>query len=160
MTTFIHRTVAGVSALTLVGTLAAAVPTLAQTTTAGGRTACTHRRTVAGLYGPMRLRAMAQQLGLSVAQKEQLRAVVQSHKNDWQALRKRAMEARQSLRQAITANAVDDAAIRRQSAQLASVQADIAVARAHVRAEMLKVLTPEQRAKAETLRAARRQHLT
>jgi protein CpxP len=96
---------------------------------------------------------LASRLDLTDAQKQQLKALAQSHREEWKALADRARTARQALHQAVTAETLDDAAIRQRSAELAAVQADIAVARAHARAQMFQVLTPEQQAKAKTLRS-------
>ena len=51
---------------------------------------------------------------------------------------------RRALRTIIQAEAVDEAAIRAQSAKVAAIEADLAVQRAHGAQEIRKVLTPEQ----------------
>ena len=55
----------------------------------------------------------------------------------------------------ITADTVDEAAIREKSAEVAAAQADAAVLRARVRHDAFGVLTAEQQARAKELRAAR-----
>jgi Spy/CpxP family protein refolding chaperone len=116
----------------------------------------------AGTEGPFRpfgasgmSRMMASRLGLTDAQKDQIKAAAQSHSDEWKALAQRAVTARQALHQAIAADTIDEAAIRQRSAEVAAVEADIAVARARSRAEMFKVLTPEQQEKAKALRRHR-----
>ena len=47
----------------------------------------------------------------------------------------------------MTADTIDEALIRQKSADVAVVEADLAVARARAHAEVLQVLTAEQRAK-------------
>jgi len=102
-----------------------------------------------GPGGPLgMLRMAASRLGLSAAQKEQIKGIAQSHRDEWRALAARAISARQGLHAAIAADTIDEAAIRQRSAEVAAVEADIAVARAHARAEMFKLLTPEQQEKA------------
>ena len=97
----------------------------------------------------MMLRRMADKLGLTDAQKAQMKTIAQSHKDEWKALAERARTARQALRAAETADTIDDAAIRQRTADLSAVQADVAVARAHARAEFMQVLTPDQKAQLE-----------
>ena len=113
---------------------------------------------------PLLLGAAARRLGLTDAQKDQLRAVAQSRRDEWRTLGDRMRIARRALAQATSANPIDEAAIRQRSADVAAVAADIAVARARARAEMMQVLTPEQQTQLETMRprardriAARRQ---
>lgn len=94
---------------------------------------------------------MASRLGLTDAQRDQVEAIAQSHRDEWKALGDRALTARQALNAAIAADTIDEAAIRQRSADLAAVEADIAVARAHARAEIFQVLTPDQQAQANSL---------
>lgn len=107
-----------------------------------------------GPGGPLgSIRMMASRLGLTDAQKAQIKGLAESHRNDAKALADRAIAAREALHAAVSADTIDEAAIRQRSADLAAVQADIAVAGAHARAEVFKVLTPEQRAKAKEMQA-------
>jgi Spy/CpxP family protein refolding chaperone len=107
----------------------------------------------AGPLGMMRMGGS--RLGLSDAQKGQIKGIAQSHRDEWRALAERAVSARQALHSAIAADTIDETAIRQRSAEVAAVEADIAVARAHVRAEMFKLLTPEQQEKAKARRHGR-----
>ena len=155
--TRISRVGLGLGAVALAAATAFAVPAVAQSDRSGGqRSGCMNQARGGGPRAPfMRFSRMARQLGLSDAQKQEIRSIAQSHRVEWRGLAERAKTARQSLRQAETAAVVNDAAIREQASQLAAVQADMAVARAHAHAEFWKVLTPEQRAKAESLRTER-----
>lgn len=145
-----------------VGTLAIALGTGAalyaatQNTAGGPGLFMGHRPPFARLLRPgdaaRPLRMRASRLGLTDEQKAQMKAVAQAHRDQWRALAERAVTARQALRQAVTADAIDEAAIRLRSADVAAAEADIAIARAHARAEMFKVLTPEQQEKAKALR--------
>jgi Spy/CpxP family protein refolding chaperone len=47
------------------------------------------------------------------------------------------------------ADKLDDATIRARASELAAIEADIAVASAHARAEAWQILTPEQKAQAK-----------
>src|SRR5438477_12804789 len=102
-----------------------------------------------GMLGPLRM--IASQLGLSDAQKEQIKSIAQAHREEWKALADREIGAHQALNAAVTADQVDEAAIRQRSAELATVQADTAVARARAHAEVFQVLTPDQQAKANAI---------
>ena len=109
-----------------------------------------------GPGGPMGLLPMlGRDLELTDAQKDQLKAIADSHKDDWKALGDRVRAARQALNQAVMADTVDEALIRQKSSEVAAVEADMAVARARVRAEAFQILTAEQRAKAKERAAGR-----
>jgi protein CpxP len=73
------------------------------------------------------------------------------------ALGDRAMAARQALQAAITAETFDETTIRSRSTEVAAVEADMAVARARIRAEVLQVLTPEQQAQLKQMEAQMQQ---
>jgi Spy/CpxP family protein refolding chaperone len=105
-----------------------------------------------GPGGPMGMLPMLGQLGLTDTQREQIKTIAQSHRDEWKALANRAMAAHRALNDAITADAVDESLVRQRSADVAGVEADIAVARAHVYAEVLQLLTADQKAQLKTLR--------
>jgi Spy/CpxP family protein refolding chaperone len=104
-----------------------------------------------GSGGPMGilepLRMAASQIGLSDAQKEQIKAIAQSHADEWKGLADRERQGRQALRAAVSAPQFDEVTIRQRSAELGAVEADVAVAQARARAEAIQVLTADQRAK-------------
>jgi periplasmic protein CpxP/Spy len=109
-----------------------------------------------GGAGPMgMLPFFGRQLQLTDAQRDQVRTIAQSHRDEWKALFDRVRTARQALHEAMTADSVNDAAIREKSAEVAAVEADLAVARAHGHAEVLQILTAEQKAKLKELQARR-----
>jgi Spy/CpxP family protein refolding chaperone len=95
------------------------------------------------------------QLGLSDDQRQEVRRIMELHKAERQALEQRLREARRAQSEAVTAVPVDEGAVRARSAELAKVEADAAVLRAKVHAEVYNVLTPEQQEKAKALRAER-----
>ncbi len=100
-----------------------------------------------GILGP--------QLGLSDAQKEQIKSILQAHAEDWKAITGRMMTARQALDESVDSGAVNESLIRQRSAEVGLVEGDAAVVRARVRAEVLQLLTPDQQAKAREFAARR-----
>ena len=114
-----------------------------------------------GPGGPLgMLRMLGPQLNLTDTQKEQIKTIAESHREEWKALGDRERLAHEALTAAIMADTMDEALIRSKSAELGVVQADVAVASARARAEIWQILTPEQQAQAKKLQAdfsARRQ---
>lgn len=106
-----------------------------------------------GLIGPMIAR-----LGLSDAQKDQVKGIRQAHADEFKALATRARTAHQSLEQAIMTDPINDAAIRQSSADVAAVDADMAVAGAHLRGELFQILTADQQTQAKQMLARRERH--
>lgn len=160
MTERFKRMALGVGAAVIAVGTAAALYAFSQNTAQGPRPFMGRRAPMAGLAGPLGpMRMIASRLGLSDAQKEQIKGVVESHRDEWKALAGRAVAARKGLRQAVTADPIDEAAIRQRSADLAAVQADIAVARAHAREEIFQLLTPDQQAQARALRSQMEQRV-
>ena len=105
-----------------------------------------------GPGGPMGMLPMlGRQLDLTDAQKDQIKTIADSHKADWKTLAERARTAHGALNQAVTADTIDETLIRQRSAEAAAVDADMAVARARVHAEVLQILTPEQKTKLQSL---------
>jgi len=100
---------------------------------------------------------MASQLNLSDAQKDLIKGVAQSHRDEWQALADHVNTARQAVRAAITSGTFDEALIRDKSAALSQAEADVAVASARAFGEVFQMLTPEQQAKLRTLQTDRPQ---
>jgi protein CpxP len=97
---------------------------------------------------------LGRQIDLTDAQKDQIKAIADSHKADWQALAERARTAHAALNAAVMADTVDEALIRQKSAEVAAVDADLAVARARAHAEVSQLLTPEQKAQLKARRDA------
>jgi Spy/CpxP family protein refolding chaperone len=101
-----------------------------------------------GPGGPMGILPMlGHDLGLTEAQRDQVKAIAESHKADWRALADRARDAHLALNEAVTTAPVDEALIRQKSSEVAAVDADMAVARARALAEVFQILTPEQKEK-------------
>jgi protein CpxP len=95
------------------------------------------------------------ELNLSESQREQVRAIVESREAETRAIGERAMAAREALHAATTAASFDEGLVRSKAAELATVEADMAVARARVYADVFQMLTPEQQAKAKELSGSR-----
>ena len=90
---------------------------------------------------------------LTDAQRQQIRSVVQAHNEETRALAAREHAARQALQASAESGPVDQ----RQASELGAATAALAVARAQTHAEVLQVLTPEQRQELKTRRDAMKQ---
>jgi protein CpxP len=93
------------------------------------------------------------QLDLSDAQKQQVRDIMQRHRQQSQPVMQRLQQAMQAQRAAINAVPVNEAAVRQAAAALAAVQADMAVNQARMHADIFSILTVEQQEKAKQLEA-------
>lgn len=103
-----------------------------------------------GPFGPM-----LERLNLSDAQKDRVKAVVDSRRDEMKAVGDRQRTAHDALDSAVTADTFDEAAIRSRSMELAAVEADMVVLQARVRSEIFQILTPEQQAQAKQFQAER-----
>lgn len=92
-------------------------------------------------------------LELTDAQREQVKGLMESHKAEFDAQLQKLGPAHKALRDTITAETLDETAIRQRAAELAAVEADGAVLRAKVHAQVWALLTPEQQQKARDLKA-------
>lgn len=101
-----------------------------------------------GMLGPM----MFGRLDLTSDQRDRVRQIMDSHRDEQKALGDRAMKAHEALQDAITGT-FDESAIRARSADVAAVEADMAVAQARVFGEVYQILTAEQQQKLKTLQA-------
>ena len=110
-----------------------------------------------GLGGPMGpLGGLPlRELNLTESQREQVRAIVEPREAETRAVGERAMAARQALHAATTSASFDEGLVRARAAELASVEADLAVSRARIYADVLQILTPEQQAKAKEISGSR-----
>jgi periplasmic protein CpxP/Spy len=102
-----------------------------------------------GILGPIPL----ERLNLTEAQHEQVRTIAEGGQEAQRALHDRAFATRGALEAAIMADTVDEAAIRARSAEVAAIEADVAVSRAKLRNQVFQILTPEQRAEANRFQA-------
>ena len=93
-------------------------------------------------------------LNLTDAQREQVRTILQGHREEGRALMQRGHTALESLRKATEAT-VDEGAAAQQGQALGAVIAEASVLRARVRSEIMTILTPEQQAEAAKIQADR-----
>jgi protein CpxP len=94
-------------------------------------------------------------LNLSDAQQQQIKDVRKRHRDEQRQIAERMRTAMEAQRKAVETVPVNDSVIRAAAQDVAEVQADAAVATAHVRAEVLSLLTPEQQAQLAKLQADR-----
>jgi Spy/CpxP family protein refolding chaperone len=88
-------------------------------------------------------RGMAQ-LNLTQAQKDQMKALREQQQKDTQAVRERMKTARQTLQETMKADIPEEAAVKTAAGALATVQAEQFALQARGKAQMTKLLTPEQ----------------
>jgi protein CpxP len=94
-------------------------------------------------------------LDLTEAQRDQVRTIMESHREALQQAAAKLREAHRAFAEATFAAAVDEAAIRARSTEVAAAMADEAILRATIRGEVSAILTEEQRQQLESRRAAR-----
>ena len=85
----------------------------------------------------------AERLGLSDAQTGQIKSIAESHKTEVQSLMKNVADARRAL---LTAqiNGQPDDQIRQLASAVGAAETEMAVAQAHIAAQVMQVLTPDQ----------------
>jgi protein CpxP len=105
-----------------------------------------------GPGGPMGFGPGFRQLDLSDDQKAQLKSIAESHRDEFRAAGEKARAAHDGMQALIEADAIDEAAIRAKSTEIAAAEADVMILNARVRKESMQVLTPEQLAKLKELR--------
>jgi Spy/CpxP family protein refolding chaperone len=93
------------------------------------------------------------ELGLTEAQHEQVKAIMESHRDEQKAVGDKMQAARKALHAAITADAFNEAAIRAAAVEIGAAEGDAAVLQAKIHGEVIAILTPEQLKKAKELRA-------
>jgi Spy/CpxP family protein refolding chaperone len=91
-------------------------------------------------------------LDLTADQKAQIKTTLQGHREEFKAIARDMAAARLALNDAVTADTVDDAAIKAASARVAEVNVRAALLRANVHREVFGLLTPDQQQKAKTMR--------
>ena len=91
-------------------------------------------------------------LDLTDAQREQVKAVMELHRDEQKAIGDRMRTARKALHEAIAADMLDENAIRAKAIEVGTIEADAAVLQARIHAEVFALLTPEQAKKAKELR--------
>lgn len=102
-----------------------------------------------------RMERMADILGLSAEQNEQVRSIRESEREAAAPLRQQLAENRAKLHAAADAQPFDEAAVRALAAEQAATRTELIVARARMQSRINAVLTFEQRQLAEKLRPRR-----
>ena len=108
-------------------------------------------RLVSGVLG--RGKALKEELNLSAEQRGQIKEILKAHKDEITAAAKEVVGKRRALRDAVTAGAPEESAIRTAATDLGKAVGDAAVLAAKIRGEVAKVLTPEQMEKIKKFRA-------
>ena len=91
------------------------------------------------------------QVGLNEAQRDQIRSIREESREAGEAAMERVRAAREALQAAVTAEVVNEAAIRVAAAELGEAEGDAAVQRAYLHSRVWQVLTVDQQ---EAVRAA------
>jgi periplasmic protein CpxP/Spy len=95
------------------------------------------------------------ELDLTDAQREKIRSIRDQNREAARAIGEKLMAARRGLQETARAETVDESAIRAAAGALANAEAEAAISRARVHAQVWKVLTPEQQEKAKAFRERR-----
>ena len=103
--------------------------------------------------GPRGMVAGLRALDLEDAQRDRIREIAEQNREAGAAMAQQLQAARSALDEVVATDVVNESAIRARAAELATLEADAAVQRAYVTAQVLQVLTPEQRAEWRELRA-------
>ncbi len=103
-----------------------------------------------------RMRALNSELGLTEAQRAELREIAAPHRGELLSLGRQIRSVRSELQGTILSGEADEAAIRAKAAELAEVMADRAVLAARIAGESRLVFTQEQLEKLKQMRDDRR----
>ena len=106
--------------------------------------------------GPMGLGGF-RGLDLTDEQKAQLKQITDSHAAEFRAVRDKSRAAHDGMHELVTAETIDEAAIRAKSAAIAAAEADMLILNAKIRKESMQILTAEQLAKLKQQRESRGQ---
>jgi Spy/CpxP family protein refolding chaperone len=102
-----------------------------------------------GVLGPM----MLERLDLSTDQRDRVKQIVDSHRDEQQGLGDRGMAVRDALEASITGETFDESLVRARAADVAAVDADQTVARARIYAEVFQILTGDQQTRLKGMQA-------
>jgi periplasmic protein CpxP/Spy len=108
-------------------------------------------RGVRGPGGPGGAGLPLAQLNLTDAQREQIRSITEQRPDQGQQLQERLRAAVDAQRKAVETLPVNEGAIRAAAQELALAEAEVAIQRAHTRADVFAILTPEQQEQVKTL---------
>jgi protein CpxP len=108
-----------------------------------------------GLGGPRGGGMEFRGLDLTDDQRAQLRKIREARQNEFKAAGEKLRAAREGMRQLLTADNINEAAIRSKAAEVAAAEAEVAILNARVRQESLQILTSEQQQKLKEFREQR-----
>lgn len=108
-----------------------------------------------GMWHQRRMMHDLRELDLSEQQRQQLQALMQTRHDDRKAKRRARLESRKALREAATADPYDPARVRALAEEQGRMMADMLVRRVDTQRQIRALLTPEQRAKLDDMRAQR-----
>jgi len=111
-----------------------------------------------GPGGPGELGLPLGQLNLSDTQRQQIRDLTEKRLQESESVQTRLRTALEARRQAIEAIPLNEGAIRATTADLVAAETDVAIEQAHLRADVLALLTPEQLDQVKKLEAERNAH--
>ena len=94
-------------------------------------------------------------LGLTDAQRDQVREVMERHQDQMREAGTRLRQAHEAQHAAIETMPVNEGLIRSTTQTLANAQTDMALLRARIHSDVWSLLTPEQQEKAKQLKAQR-----
>lgn len=93
---------------------------------------------------------LLQRLDLTGDQRDRVRQIMDSHRDEQKTLGDRTIKANDALQDAMLT--FDESAVRARAAEVAAVDADRAVAETRIASEIYQILTAEQQQKLKTLR--------
>jgi len=96
-----------------------------------------------GMHGGM-FKQILTRLDLSDSQERDIANVLKHHREQMQSVRSQMIEARKAQFAAITANPINEEAVRQAAAKAAEIEVQLAVSHARVFDEIRQLLTPEQ----------------
>jgi len=104
-----------------------------------------------GMGPGKRIDRMAKKLGLTEAQKEQVKAILTSEREKAAPLKQQLAENREKIRQVIETTPFDEAAVRTLAESQKQTHVELVVSRARTKSQIFAILSPEQRELAKKL---------
>lgn len=113
-----------------------------------------------GMFGGPMLGYYVHKLDLTDAQQAQVKAIMAKEKPALQPLMLQVAQGHSQLRDLVMSGSFDEAKARELASQQSQVMTELAVQHARIAAEMVQVLTPEQKTKLTTLLNQHEQRMT
>lgn len=99
------------------------------------------------------------ELNLSQEQRDQVRAIFNRHRPDFEAAGEKVQAARSAQHTSVEAVPFDESEIRARTADVANAETDMSVLRARVHNEVFQVLTPDQQDQLKEFKAERQKKM-